>query len=177
MELDRPVAPDPYDLLPATASFSLTSADFADGDTLPEAHAMSGAGTSPALTWSGAPDGTRSYLVTCFDPDAPTPSGFWHWFVAGVPAEVTSLPAAATAGAGLPAGSFELRNDYGENGFGPAGPPPGDRAHRYMFAVTALGADVADLGLDADTPPAKACFLTLEHVLGRAVLTGTYAID
>jgi len=177
MNLDRPPAPNPYDLLPGVPTFTLESPDFADGDTLPAAHTYGGDNASPALRWSGAPEGAKSYAVSCFDPDAPTPSGFWHWFVVGVPADVTELPTGAglIGGGSLPDGSVQLHNDYGTDDFGGAAPPPGDRAHRYIFAVHAL--DVADLSIDTQTSPAKASFIMLEHVIGRALLTGTYALS
>ena len=175
MNLDRPQAPNPYEFLPAVPSFSLESPSFADGDTLPQEQTYGGGNTSPALRWSGAPEGTKSYALSCFDPDAPTPSGFWHWFVVGIPAEITDLPAGAglVGGGSLPEGSVQLRNDYGTADFGGAAPPPGDPAHRYVFALHAL--DVADLSIEPGTSPAKASFVMLEHVLGRALLTGTYA--
>lgn len=179
MNLDRPQAPDPYSLLPAVPAIDVKADSFTDGAQLPDAHALDGANTSPALSWSGAPAGTRSYAVTCFDPDAPTPSGFWHWAVFGLGADVTSLPANAGAvdGTRLPAGAVQLRNDYGSSDFGGAAPPPGDRAHRYMFAVLALDIDdVAEAGVEADTPVAKAHFLTLGNVIGRGVVTGLYAL-
>lgn len=174
MNLDRPVAPDPYSLLPALPSFTVT-ADFADGATLPDAQVYAHGNTSPRLSWSGAPEGTASYLVTCFDPDAPTPSGFWHWFVANVPGDVTELSEGAglIGGGVLPEGSLQLGNDYGTRDFGGAAPPAGDRPHRYMFAVTALS--VERLDLDPATPPAKASFIALEHTLARGIVTGTYA--
>ncbi len=174
MNLDRPLPPDPYSLLPQAASFALTS-DFADGETLPDDQVYARGNSSPRLEWSGAPEGTQSFVLSCFDPDAPTPSGFWHWFVINVPGDVTQVPAGAGLehGGGLPTHAIQLANDYGTRDFGGAAPPEGDRPHRYMFAVTAL--DVDRLELDPATSPAKASFMMLEHVLGRAVLTGQYS--
>lgn len=174
MNLDRRTPPDPYTLLPQVASFTVT-ADFPDGGTLPDAHTYTHENVSPRLSWSGAPDNTKSYVVSCFDPDAPTPSGFWHWFVLNVPADTTELPAGAGRehGGGLPAGAMHLGNDFGTHDFGGAAPPAGDRPHRYMFAVTAL--DIERLDLEKETSPAKASFMMLEHIVARAVVTGTYS--
>ena len=110
--IERPVSPDPYDLLPATASFTVTSDDVTDGAPLKDDQVAALGNTSPQLSWSGAPEGTQSYVVTCFDPDAPTPSGFWHWVLVDVPADVTSLDTGAASGT-LPSGSFHVRNDGG----------------------------------------------------------------
>ncbi|MDN5726001.1 MAG: YbhB/YbcL family Raf kinase inhibitor-like protein [Propionibacteriales bacterium] len=170
MSLDRPDAPDPYDLLPPAAVMQLTSPSFADGSALPNEHAQAGGDSAPELNWSGAPEGTKSYVITCFDPDAPTPSGFWHWVAVGIPPSVTTLP----AGGELPSGAFSVRNDYGSDGFGGAAPPPGDGPHRYMFAVHALGTD--DLGLDSSASCAAVNFTLLPHLLARGVLTGLYEI-
>jgi len=174
MSLERPRSPNPYDLLPATGSFVLSSAEVTDGATLPDSAVQAKGNTSPSLSWSGFPDGTRSFAVTLFDPDAPTPCGFWHWVVADLPASVTSLPAGAgNAGDGLPAGAMTLRNDFGQAGFGGAAPPPGDAAHRYFFVVHAV--DVETLGLDTDATPAVFSFNLVFHTLARAILAATYA--
>ncbi len=122
--LDRPVTPNPYDLLPATASFTVTSDDVTDGQPLKDDQVAAKGNTSPQLSWSGAPEGTKSYVVTCFDPDAPTPSGFWHWVLVDLPADVTSLETGAAAG-DLPGKAFHCRNDGGEAGFMGAAPPRG----------------------------------------------------
>lgn len=180
MNLDRPQAQHPYDKLPAAPALEVTSTSFADGDTLPDAQVFddwgfSGGNRSPQLSWSGAPEGTTSYLVSCFDPDAPTPSGFWHWVVVGVPAQTTELAegAGAVGGGALPSGALQLSNDTGNKGYSGAAPPQGDRPHRYMFAVTALDTD--DLGVDDSASPAVASFMSGEHVLARGVLTATFA--
>ena len=174
MNLDRPLAPDPYDLLPRVASFTLTSDDVRDGAPMAAAHALSGANRSPQLSWSGAPKGTKSYTVTCFDPDAPTPSGFWHWIAVDLGPDVQSLPAGAGKedGSGLPPGAFHCRNDYGTMGYGGAAPPKGDRPHRYYFVVHAV--DVPKLGVDKNTSPAAVSFHLASHTLARAILTPTY---
>jgi hypothetical protein len=179
VNLDRPIAPDPYSLLPSVPSFSLTSYDVNDGTPMdiPFAHSsVGGEDHSPQLVWSGFPEQTRGFVVTCFDPDAPTGSGFWHWSVVNIPASVTELPSTSGGSDGtLPQGAFSVRNDYGSRGYGGAAPPAGDRPHRYFFAVHAL--DVERLGVTADVPPAAVGYKMVFHTLARATLTPTYQVS
>jgi Raf kinase inhibitor-like YbhB/YbcL family protein len=174
MDLERPAAPNPYDFLPPVPSFTVTSGAFSDGEAVPSAHALGGRNVSPPLAWSGAPEGTRGYVVTCFDPDAPTPSGFWHWTVIGIPADITELPenAGAEGGARLPEGAFHVVNDYGQKAFGGCAPPAGDIPHRYLFVVHALDTD--DLGIDDTVTATAAAFNTVMHTLARAQVVGLY---
>jgi Raf kinase inhibitor-like YbhB/YbcL family protein len=174
--LTRPVAPDPYSLLPAVPAFELRSDDVRQGERVPDVHTNTAAGgnVSPHLAWSGFPPETQSFLVTCYDPDAPGPAGWWHWTLVDVPATTTELAQGVGTqdGAQLPAGAFQLRGDDGVAAYRGAAPPPGDQVHRYFFVVHAL--DVPSLGLDADTLPGKASTAAVFHTLARAVLVGTY---
>jgi Raf kinase inhibitor-like YbhB/YbcL family protein len=174
MSLDRPVAPDPYELMPKLPGFRLRSDEVQDGKLLPDTQVASKGNASPQLSWSGAPEGTKSFVVTCFDPDAPTPSGFWHWGVVDVPASVTELPSGAGSedGAQLPSGAFQLRNDGGTQGFMGAAPPEGDHVHRYYFVVHAVGED--SLGVGPDASFAVVSFNLAFKAIGRAILVGTY---
>lgn len=166
---------NPYAGMPEKPGFSVTSTDIAHGEPLPPAQfgTDSGDNRSPQLSWSGFPEGTRSFVVTCFDPDAPTGSGFWHWAVANLPASVTSLETGAgDPDAGLlPDGALTLPNEKREPKFTGAAPPEGTGTHHYWFVVHALDTDRIDI--DAEATPAVLGFMMRHHVLARGVLIAT----
>lgn len=157
-----------------TTLFTLSSPAFGDNGTLPLAQvhpAAGGANRSPALFWENPPAGTKSFALSCYDPDAPTGSGFWHWYVINLPADTRSLAEDAAAN-GLPAGARHGRNDYGDFGYGGACPPPGHGAHRYVFVIHAL--DCVHLELPQDITTAAIGFNVWQHSLGSASLTARY---
>lgn len=156
------------------------SNDFADGDYLAAEHILSedygfgcaGGNRSPHLSWSGAPDGTETIALTCYDPDAPTGSGFWHWVVVNIPADVPELAAGAgSTGGSLPDGALQTRTDFGGPGYGGPCPPEGDHPHRYLFTVHAVG---GTLPVDADTSAAVVGFNLHFSTLAKATLMGLY---
>src|SRR5690242_12885153 len=164
----------------AGQGFRVTSTDVEQGKTLKSAQVFNGMGctganTSPALAWTGAPAGTKSYAVTLYDPDAPTGSGWWHWVVYNIPATATELPegAGAVDGKGqLPAGAAQGKTDFGSAGFGGACPPPGDKPHRYIFTVYALKTDKIDVPADASA--ALVGFMIHANQLGKASFEAKY---
>jgi Raf kinase inhibitor-like YbhB/YbcL family protein len=171
--------PDPYQFLAQVPSFTLTSDDLEPGKTMPQAQVFNGWGQagenlSPHLRWEDAPAGTKSFAVTCYDPDAPTESGFWHWLLFDIPASVTELPRAVGSPdmTGLPPGAIHARNDFGAKAYGGAAPPAGGGPHRYFFVVHALG--VESLGLDSEAAPAVVGFTCNANVVGRATLVVQY---
>jgi Raf kinase inhibitor-like YbhB/YbcL family protein len=159
--------------------FSLTSADIKDGEEVPVAQrsGLFGAGgedVSPQLSWSGFPEGTKSFAVTVYDPDAPTASGFWHWAVANIPVDVTSLPSNAgdEGGTRLPQGALALRNDGGITRYIGSAPPQGHGPHHYHVVVHAVDVESLDIGPDAT--PSFLGFNLSFHTLGRARIVAWY---
>ena len=133
--------------------------------------ALGGENLSPDLAWTGAPEGTRSYAITCYDPDAPTGSGFWHWVAWDIPASTTSLPV------GVPREDSSLVqavNDFGNVGFdGPE--PPAGAPHRYQFSVHAL--PVESLGAEQGAPNVQARFAIFSQQLASTSLTARYQVS
>jgi Raf kinase inhibitor-like YbhB/YbcL family protein len=174
-----PRPPLPYDFLPEVPPLTVTSSDITHEQELPNEHradmmGMTGDNLSPQLSWSGAPAATESFAVTCFDPDAPTGSGFWHWVLFDIPASVDELPRGAGSGSmkGLPKGALHARNDVGSLGYVGAAPPEGHGVHRYVFAVHALG--IPKLGLDETATPAYVGFTLTFNTLARGLIVATH---
>jgi Raf kinase inhibitor-like YbhB/YbcL family protein len=144
---------------------------------MPQVSGIFGAGgqdQSPHLSWNGFPSGTKSFVATMSDPDAPTASGFWHWAVVNIPGSVTELAAGAgdESGADLPPGAFQLPNDARMKRYIGAAPPERHGRHRYIFAVHAL--DIEKVDIDKEATPAWLMFNVLSCTLGRAFLEGWY---
>jgi Raf kinase inhibitor-like YbhB/YbcL family protein len=170
---------NPYADLPHLPTFDLHSDDVTHDQPLARAQVSGvfGAGgedVSPQLSWRGAPEGTQSYAVTVYDPDAPTGSGFWHWAAFNIPADVTELASNASA-TGLPAGAVQLKNDGGTVGYIGAAPPPGHGPHHYWVVVHAV--DVPTLDIPAEASCAFLGFNLFSHSLARAVLVPTYEVQ
>lgn len=169
----------PYEGLPELPAFTLTSEDVAEGQPMPVEFASAAMGVeggqdvAPQLSWSGAPEGTKSYVLTCFDPDAPTPSGFWHACVSNLPPDLTSLPRDWASGE-IADGVIKHLNDGGNRDFTGAAPPAGHGAHRYIFCVTAV--DTEQLEIDESASPAVVNFQLFFHGIARAFLTPTFEV-
>src|ERR1700728_5141286 len=165
----------------AGSAFRLQSPTIAPNSTLSDDQVYSGFGCSgknisPALSWSGAPSGTKSFAVTLYDPDAPTGSGWWHWVVFNIPPGTTSLP----KGAGdvekklMPKGAVQSRTDFGANGYGGPCPPAGDKPHHYQITVFAVDVDKLPDAKDHSASAALVGFDLHFHTLAKATLTGLY---
>lgn len=174
MDSSRPVA-NPYELLPPVPEFELTSTDMTDGQPLAEQFTADGGGVSPQMSWTGYPKSTRSFMVTCFDPDAPD-RGFWHWLLLDLPASTTELPrgAGSADGSHLPDGAFHTPNDAGTLGYSGPDPAPGDRRHRYYFAVHALEVEKLDVDASADPAAVSVATWALPRTIARAFIAPTY---
>jgi Raf kinase inhibitor-like YbhB/YbcL family protein len=166
----------------AHAEMKLTSKDLTPGRPMANEQVFNqfgcnGANASPELTWSGAPQGTKSFAILAFDPDAPTGSGWWHWVVFNIPASASGIATNASRNGALPRGAMQSRTDFGLAGYGGACPPVGHSAHRYQFTVYALS--VADLTtggfpLDTSAPAAMVSFLVHATALDHATIEVPY---
>lgn len=157
------------------AAFQLTSTDVKNGAFAPaqifNSFGCSGQNVSPQLAWTGSPAGTKSFVLTVYDPDAPTGSGFWHWVVMNIPASTTSLATGASK-AKMPAGAIEMRTDFGVPGYGGPCPPAGDTPHRYIFTLYAIKLDKLDVA--PDSTAAIVGFNTHFNQIGSATFTARY---
>ncbi len=160
-------------------TFTLTCPTMQNGDTLPMAHVYDqgdygGQNISPALSWKNAPADTKSFALSVYDPDAPTGSGFWHWYIINIPANINELPenAGNPDNPKLPSTAQQMKNDLAENAFVGAFPPKGDKPHRYIFTVYAL--DVEQLTLPNNATTAFAGFNVKSHAIAEATFTVTY---
>jgi Raf kinase inhibitor-like YbhB/YbcL family protein len=170
-----------FTAVPANAAMKVTSPDFKPNGKIGEEQVAgvfgcTGKNMSPALSWSGAPSGTKSFAVTVYDPDAPTGSGFWHWQIYDLPPTTTSLPknAGDPKSDVAPAGSIQGKSDFGVPGYGGPCPPPG-KPHHYHFTVYAL--DVDKIPLPDPAPSAAVVgFMIHAHTIGKpATVTGIYS--
>lgn len=158
----------------AAGSLVVTSEQFTEGTEIPAeaAHsAVGGANRSPQLSWTAGPEGTKSYALTCWDPDAPTTVGFSHWVRFDIPTGCTALPEGVGDADSTGTDGF---SDWGESAYGGMAPPAGDAPHHYQFTIYAL--DVAESGLDDHTTYAKFRFATKDHILASGTLVGLYAV-
>ena len=158
------------------AGFVLASKDFQSGAVIGQPQVFNGFGCtgenhSPELHWSGAPSGTKSFLLTVHDPDAPIVSGWWHWTVFDIPGATDYLPTGVTTSS-LPAGAVEGPTDFGSPGYGGPCPPPGDKPHRYVFTLYAL--DVSRLTVGVNPTGAMLSYLAKNHTLAQTQLVGFY---
>jgi Raf kinase inhibitor-like YbhB/YbcL family protein len=161
-------------------NFTLFSPTIEPGSVLTEEQVFNGFGCSgknqsPALTWTAGPKETKSYAITVYDPDAPTGSGWWHWVVYNIPANVTEMATGAGEPTGklLPPGAVQGRTDYGTHAFGGACPPQGDKPHRYIFTVHAIKIDKIDVPFDSSA--ALIGFMINANSLGKASFTAKYS--
>ncbi len=160
-------------------TFSLKSEDVRAGEKLKNEQVFNGFGCtgqnlSPQLSWSNSPEGTKSFAINVYDPDAPTGSGWWHWTIFNIPKDISSLAKGASTNKQLlPPAVVQGRTDYGKSEFGGACPPEGDKPHRYIFTVYAL--DVEKLDINSDSSGALVGFYLNAHALEKASISATYS--
>jgi Raf kinase inhibitor-like YbhB/YbcL family protein len=131
-----------------------------------------GKNISPELHWSGAPAGTQSFAVSVYDPDAPTGSGWWHWYVVNLPASTNAL--AQGVGAKLPKGAQQIKTDFGVPGYGGPCPPEGSKAKPHRYIVTVFALKVPKLDIPEGASAALAGFMVNANALAKTTLTYTY---
>ena len=163
-------------------SLTLSSQDISDAKFMSKDHEFNGFGCSggdksPHLKWSGVPEGTKSFAITAYDPDAPTGSGWWHWQIVNIPVSVRELATDAgnTKQRSVPTGSMQIQNDYGTRGFGGACPPKGHGQHHYRFTVHALS--IEKLELPDDASGALAGYMINAHTIESSTIESFYQRD
>ncbi len=162
---------------PAERTFTLTCPDLGGQATMRQVFGgfgCTGENISPQLMWENAPEGTKSFAITLYDPDAPSGSGWWHWVVYDIPSSTTTLPAGAGAkeGSTLPEGARQGRTDFGEKAYGGPCPPEGHGPHRYIITVHALS--TSELEVPGDASPALIGFNINGNSLARASIMFYY---
>lgn len=167
-----------FSTVASAESLILTSSDISAGEFMPKAQEFigfgcSGGNQSPALSWSGAPEGTEAFAILVHDPDAPTGSGWWHWQLINIPSEINSLAAGAgdESGKSIPQGSLQIENDYGVAAFGGACPPEGHGVHRYQFTLHALS---KKLDLPQDASGALVSYMVRANSIASTTLEALY---
>lgn len=154
------------------SNFILKSRTFKDGDILPNLHVFndfgcSGENKTPELFWENAPKDVKSFAVTVYDPDAPTGSGWWHWAVINLPANISEISEDQ-----IPTSAMQLRNDYGNYKFDGACPPENHGIHRYIFTVYALSVEKIEIPSDASI--AMAGFNINAYTIDKAQIVATF---
>ena len=174
-----PGTPTPRPVIQTPPTFTLTSAEIPANSTIKNAQVFNGFGCtgdniSPSLTWSGVPAGTKSLVLTVYDPDAPTGSGFWHWLVFDMPATATSLPlnSGVQNSTTIPPGALQGYTDFGFSGYGGPCPPAGDPPHHYIFTLYAL--PIPSVGLTSGATGGLLGFVVMANATDKATFTATY---
>jgi len=150
-------------------TIKLSSASFAEGQSIPPKFTCDGQDVSPSLSWEGATDAAKSFALICDDPDAP--AGTWvHWVLYDLPASAKELPEAIEAKDEVLSGAKQGTNDFKRIGYGGPCPPKG-APHRYFFKLYALD---RELGLKSGATKSDLEQAMKGHIVGEAKLMGTY---